>query len=163
MTMTEMNTYNKTNTKSLPQNWPWSISTPQNCIALPCCSSSLNPLWSFRPAGPNRERWLQRTSVRHFAQKQKRCKQPQDGWRHLKRCSSGVAGSQLKCHCSNTKLCCQDSAAAAWAWAVGRWCSWSEFPRHPTSCTASPLFLSCILGPERPICQLLHACCTHQN
>ena len=27
----------------------------------------------------------------------------------------------------------------------------------------TPLFLSCILGPKRPICQLLHACCTHQN
>ena len=30
--------------ETVPQNWPWSISTPQNCIALPCCSSSLNPL-----------------------------------------------------------------------------------------------------------------------
>ena len=71
---------------SPPQNWPWSIPTPQNCIALPCCFSSLNPLWYCSPAGPNRERWVQRTSVQHFAQKQKRCRQPQDGWRHMKRC-----------------------------------------------------------------------------
>ena len=31
----------------------------------------------------------------------------------MKRCLSGVGGSQLKCHYSKTKLWCQDSAAAA--------------------------------------------------
>ena len=28
-------------------------------------------------------------------------------------------------------------APTAWAWSVGRWCSWSKFPRQPTSSTAS--------------------------
>ena len=74
----------------------------------------------------------------------------------MKRCLSGVGGSQLKCHCSKTrvKLCCQTSAAAACthslshqARSVGLWCSWSESLRQPTSSTASTDTNMCKPGP----------------